>query len=205
MAANATRKVVLVIALVLGAVVAIVAGNRVGHELAHRREQSQMAERVSGMNTGESSALRAGDRFPAVSLVTPPDSSGGTARVSSRDLLAGRAALVFFLSTDCDPCTKAVRRWSQSIAEVPTSVLLFGIIDQVPDVRDAYVAENTISFPVLSDSDDTFGHEYDMGVYPTIVGVDANGTMVFVQHGVDEGLTPGVALEMLHARIESDD
>ncbi|HEU4930244.1 MAG TPA: redoxin domain-containing protein [Candidatus Krumholzibacteria bacterium] len=199
---SSLRKVLLVIALITGAALAIVAGNYVGHELAHRREAAKMADQVSGMNTGESSALRAGDPFPVVSLVTPPDSSGGTTRVSSSDLVAGRAALVFFLSTDCDPCTKAVQRWSQSIAEVPTSVLLFGIIDRAPEVRDAYVAENEVSFPVLSDSDDTFGREYDMGIYPTIVAVDANGTMVFVRHGVDEGLTPGVALEMLHAGID---
>lgn len=203
MAVSATRKVVLVIALVLGAVLAIVGGNRVGHKLAHRREDARLAERIKSLNSGESTALRAGDPFPSVTLVTLPDSTGQYARVNSSSLVAGRAALVFFMSTQCEPCRDAVRRWSEGAAEVSGSVLLMGIIDQAPDVRDAYVAENAVSFPVLSDSDDVLGREYGMEVYPSVVAVDANGTMVFVRHGIDEGFTPAVALELLHAGIDT--
>ncbi len=201
--ARAARKVVLLLALVLGAVLAIVGGNRVGHELAHRREDARLAERIKKLNSGESTALRAGDPFPSVTLVTPPDSTGNNARVNSRSLLAGRAALVFFMSTNCEPCRDAVRRWSDGAADVSGSVLLMGIIDQTPEVRDAYVIDNAVSFPVLSDSDDVLGREYGMEVYPSVVAVDANGTMVFVRHGIDEGFTPAVALEMLDAGIDA--
>jgi peroxiredoxin len=183
----------------------IVAGNRVGHELVHRREQSEMADRVSRMNSGESTALRAGNPLPSVSLVAPTDSTGAASRVNSRELVAGREALVFFMSTNCEPCAEAVRRWSESAAELPPGVVLFGVIDQPPDARDAYVSANAVVFPVFSDSADVFGREWGVEVYPTVVATDANGTMVFVRHGVDEGLTPLVALEILRAGIVEGD
>ncbi len=195
MATSPLRKVLLVIALVAGVALAIVGGNYMGHELAHRRETAEMADRVAKMNRGEAlTGLNAGDPFPGVELV-------GTAGVTdSRALVAGHETLVFFMSTECEPCAEAVRRWSG--AEVPSGVSVFGVIDQPPGARDAYVAENGVSFPVYSDSADLFGREYDVEVYPTIVAVDANGTMVFVRHGVDAGFTPSVALEVLRAGID---
>ena len=201
--AGSSRKMKLVVALIAGAALAIIAGQYAGHELAHRRERDRLAARIKSLNSGESTALRAGDPFPAVTLVTPPDSSGNNARVNSSELLAGRAALVFFMSTNCEPCREAVRRWSDGATEVSGSVLLVGIIDQPAEVRDAYVMENAVSFPVLSDADDVLGREHGMEVYPSVVAVDANGTMVFVRHGVDEGFTPAVALEMLHIGIDA--
>ena len=202
MATSRARKILLFIAFVTGAVLVVMGGNRVGHELAHRREDERLAKKIQSLNSGETTALRSGDPFPSVTLITPPDSTGTTNRVNASELVAGRAALVFFLSTNCEPCREAVRRWSDGATDVSGSVLLIGIIDQSPDVRDAYVAENDVSFPVLSDSDDVLGREYGMEVFPSVVGVDANGTMVFVRHGVDEGFTPAVALDMLHAGID---
>lgn len=195
------RKVLVVLVLIVGVAIMIVAGSRVGHEIAHRREQSKMAKRVSGMNTGESSELRAGDPLPRVSLVAPRDSAGVTSRVDSRELIAGREALVFFMSTQCEPCAEAVRRWSESATELPPGVALFGVIDQPPDARDAYVSTNGVAFSVFSDSAGVFGSEYGMQVFPTVVATNANGTMVFVRHGVDEGFTPRVAVEILRAGI----
>lgn len=199
------RKVLLVLALVTGIAIMIVAGNRVGHELAHRREQSKMAGRVSGMNSGESSDLRAGDPFPSVSLVAPRDSAGSTGHADSRALIAGKEALVFFMSTACEPCAEAVRRWSETAAELPPNIALFGVIDQPPDARDAYVSANAVAFPVFSDSADVFGSEYGMQVFPTVVAINASGTMVFVRHGVDGGFTPRVAVEILRAGILEGD
>jgi peroxiredoxin len=195
------RKVLLVIAFIASAAVLIIAGNRVGHELAHRREKSQMADRVSRMNSGESTALRAGDPFPSVDLIANADSVGVTPHVDSRDVIVGREALVFFLSSDCEPCTEAVNRWSDALAGMPGDVLVFGVIDEAPQARDRYAAVNDVMFPILSDSADAFGRRYGMEVYPTVVAVDANGTMVFVRHGVDAGFTPDVAVELLRAGI----
>jgi peroxiredoxin len=105
------------------------------------------------------------------------------------------------LSSNCEPCTDAVQRWSESVADLPGGVVLFGVIDGAPEERRAYVMANNVAFPVLSDSADVFGREYGMEVYPTVVAVDANGTMVFVRHGIDEGFTPSVAVELLRAGI----
>jgi len=195
------RKALLFLAFAAGAAIMVVAGNRVGHELAHRRDEAAMADRVARMNDGDATGLRAGELFPAVVLTTPANQNGVTARVDSHTIVAGREALVFFLSEDCEPCTQAARRWSDPSAQVPAEALIVGIIDQPPAVRDRYVAQHQISFPVLSDSADVFGREYGVEVYPTLVGVDANGTMVFVRHGMDDGFTPGVALELLRAGI----
>jgi peroxiredoxin len=195
------RKILLVLAFAAAAALMIIAGSRVGHELAHRREQADIARRMSGSETGESSKLRAGDPFPGVDLIAEADSLGVAAHVDSRAMVAGGEALVFFLSSNCTPCTDAVKRWSESAAEVPRGVLLFGVIDDTPEARRAYVEENNVAFPVLSDSANIFDRDFEMGVYPTVVAVDANGTMVFVRHGIDEGFTPSVAVELLRAGI----
>lgn len=202
MAASPLRKALLAIALVAGVAVMIIVGNRVGHELAHRREQSDMARRVSRVNSGESTALRAGNPFPSVDLIAEADSMGVAAHIDSRAMVAGREALVFFLSSNCEPCTGAVQRWSESVGDLPGGVLLFGVIDDTPEARRAYVVANNVAFPVLSDSSDVFERQYGMDVSPTVVAVDANGTMVFVRHGINEGFTPSVAVDLLRAGIE---
>ena len=199
MAATSLRKALLAIAVVAAMAVTIIVGNRVGHELAHRREQSEMARRVSRADSGEATALRAGNPFPGVDLIAEVDSVGVTAHIDSRAMVAGREALVFFLASNCEPCTDAVQRWSVSAADLADGVLLFGVIDDTPEARRAYVVANKVAFPVLSDSADVFGREYGMEVYPTVVAVDANGTMVFVRHGIDEGFTPSVAVDLLRA------
>ena len=201
MAASPLRKTLIAIALVAAVAVMIIAGNRVGHEVAHRREQSEMARRISRADSGEATALRAGNPFPSVDLIVEEDSVGVTAHIDSRAMVAGREALVFFVASNCEPCTEAVQRWSESVADLPGGVLLFGVIDGTPEERRAYVAVNDVAFPVLSDSADVFGREYGMEAYPTVVAVDASGTMMFVRHGIGEGFTPTVAVELLRAGI----
>ena len=205
MSASLLRRALVVIALVAGVAAMIIAGNRAGHELAHRREQSEIARRLSRADSGESSALRAGDPFPGVELIAETDSTGVAAHIDSRALIAGREALVLFLSSNCEPCTESVQRWSQSVEDLPDNVLLFGVIDCTPEERRAYVLANDVTFPVLSDSADVYGREHEMEVFPTVVAVDASGSMVFVRHGIDEGFTPSVALEFLRVGIDKGD
>ena len=193
---NPTQKVTLAVTVVVAAVVAFMVVNR------SRQKRADRPDQVAASNipdTTRSSELRIGASFPSVGLIAEPDSMDVTAHVDSRDLVAGRQAIVMFVAPNCEPCTAMVKTWSESLAGLPSDLVVFGVINAAPEERNAYRVVTDAMFPIYSDSTLTFGRQYGVSIYPTLVGLDASGSVVFVQNAVNSPVAPSTAVELLRS------
>jgi hypothetical protein len=186
------RKVLAVIAIVVAVAIAYIVVNR-----SREKPTDQVA--ATDTTPSEPAELRIGARFPNVNLIADRDTLGVTPHIGVRDVIAGREALVLFLAPNCEPCNATVKRWSEYLAKAPSDVKVFAVINAAPEERDAYHVVTDAMFPIYSDSTGTFSRDYGVAIYPTVVGIDASGNVVFVKNTIDSTLTPRVAAELLRA------
>lgn len=184
------------IALGLGALLLIAAAGAAGviggQEFLHWKERRDKEQKLLRVDHGAATQLRAGDPFPLLALGRYEEG-----RVRADSLMAGRPHLVFLVSVGCDACTEAVRAASADVGELPPGVDVLAIADESPIYTRAYEMESGYAFPVYSDAEDKLTREYDVDVFPTIVGVDEHGRMSFVRHGAENFSLPAAARQLL--------
>lgn len=147
----------------------------------------------------EPDELRVGNAFPSVGLIAEPDTADNMARIATGDVIGAHSALILFLTQNCEPCDATVKAWSASLAGLPADVLVFGVINASPEARNGYRVQTDAMFPIYSDSQGAFASKYNVAVYPSLVGVDANGKIAFVENALDPSITPDAALIRLRS------
>lgn len=121
----------------------------------------------------EDLVLTPGTEFPEVTLI---DSAGS--RAGSRSLLAGRGGVVLFLSPGCPACAEASARWQRMLARGDLDgVEVIGVISRPPEAIDPYRRELGAGFPMWSDPDRVFVHDYSVTAVPLVVVVDRTGAV----------------------------
>lgn len=153
-------------------------------------------EKLSGLDVGEATSLRAGMEFPDV-LVTAPNGQ----RVQTGELLVDRRHIVVFVSAACDACSIALARWAEELEELPDDVTVFAITDGVFSEAIDYAERNELRFALYVDESDLFAAEHGVDVIPTAVGVDAERRIRFVQHGIPDNFGLEAAIEALSAPL----
>jgi len=196
---NARKIVPIIVAAVVALAVAMLISNRSRNRSAEQGEPVEMSDRAPDTTLTEPAALTVGRAFPSVNLIAEPDSAVAMAHISSRDVIGAHSALVVFLAQNCDPCNAFVKSWSESLSGLPSDVLVFGVINASPEERNGYRVLTDAMFPIYSDSEGTFGRDYGVVIFPTLVGVDASGNVVFVQSAPDPSLTPDAAVAQLRS------
>ena len=193
-----TRKVTVLVTAVVAAVVAVLVSNRPRQDDVARMAQPEPSAAPATTRT-EPVELRVGDVFPSVGLISEPDSAEAMARAATADVIGAHSALVLFLMPNCQPCDATVKAWSESLAGLPADVLVFGVINASPETRNGYRVQTDAMFPIYSDSEGEFASKYGVAVYPSLVGVDANGKIAFVENAIDPSLTPDAAVARLRS------
>jgi hypothetical protein len=168
--------------------VAVVVGSLVGRWVLERNHKAELDRRARAVVSGEGSALRPGAPFPDIRLV---QRSGGI--TSTGQLVRGSAALVVFAGRNCGACAESLSAWSSAPDRFPAPVRRFVIIAGDPDPAAIGAAAAGIDWPIYGDAADEFGTRYDLNVFPTVVGVTADGRIAFVRHGVGGDFDAGVA------------
>ena len=198
---SSTGKVSAVVAIVVAIAVAYLVSNR-NRDKTDQRTPVAASDTVADTTRSVPDVpdgLDVGARFPSVNLISEPDSVEVARHIGSRDVIGARSALVVFVAQNCAPCDAFVRSWSASLAGLPNDVLVFGVINASPEERNGYRVMTDAMFPIYSDSTHTFGSNYGVSVYPTVVGVDADGKVVFAQNAPDPGFTPDAAVALLRS------
>ena len=136
--------------------------------------------------------LERGEPFPDVQ-VTGLDS----VRVGTASLVRGHETLVLFISTACETCAEMLATWRTRAAEMPPEVKVVLIVDEEVDYAAKYVERSRIPFPLYCDTRSVFSERHKMDIYPTAVGVRADGTIAYVQRGVSQLFTPERAIQIL--------
>lgn len=181
-----------IIILITGVLIAAFLGVIGATEFLEWRKSSHFEKKVGGLETGESTLLRAGNKFPLVELVGLDGSS-----INSQKLGEGLNVLYLFLSVGCDPCTEAIQSWIKFQGQIPDNVKIYGLCEDDVDYTKVYVEKTGFPFPVYCDTSHAFSIKYDMDVFPSAVGVKADRTIAFVQHGVNDKFSPLEAAQRL--------
>ena len=195
---STTGKVSAVVAIVVAIAVAYLVTNR-NRNQTDQSAQVAATDSVPAAPPSVPDGLDVGSRFPSVNLISEPDSAEVTRHIGARDVIGGHSALVVFVAQNCPPCDAFVKSWSESMAGLPSDVLVFGVINASPETRNGYRVLTDAQFPIYSDSTHAFGSNYGVAVYPTVVGVDADGKVVFAQNAPDPGFTPDAAVALLRS------
>jgi len=154
------------IILIVGVLVAAFLGVIGATEYLEWRKLSHFEKKTKGLETGESTLLRQGNKFPVVELVELDGYS-----TNSQKLNEGTNILYLFLSVGCDPCTEAIASWIKFQGQIPDNVKIYGLCEDDVDYTKVYIAKTGFPFPVYCDTGHTFSVRYDMDVYPSAVGV----------------------------------
>lgn len=164
------------LAIIVVAFIGVVLGNWFV-QWRQAKSEPQLVK-LEDWQTVNRSLLRPGERFPSEELI---DMDSNTVFVDS--LIAGKQTLVLFLSPGCKPCSMAIDMWKKEIDRVPDGSSVIGIGGgDLADVK-AYATELDIPFPVYCDTYMLYTQQYDLVVFPTIVGLNEAGQVTLVWHG----------------------
>ena len=178
---------------VTGVLVMIGLGIPAGKRLAVWRAERVHDATVAKLERGEASALRGGQKFPEIELVSPDGH-----HTTTTSLLRDTDALVVLLSPGCEGCTQALLKWNPSpVGNRTGRPSVIGIARATAEDASIYARETGLSFPVFADERDVFGTQYALHAMPTVIGTRADGTIAFIRHGISEDFTPEAAAKLL--------
>lgn len=185
-----SKKVLVLLAI--GVVVVSFLGVVAGTQFLSWRQERERQHRLEGLDSGEASKLRAGQKVPAVPLVGLDGSA-----TSLVELCEATDALILFLAIDCEPCTEVVQTWHAYAGTFPEAVQVYGLCQDEPEYARAYAEKTASPFPLYCDTASVFGSEFELNVYPTVIGVKRGGTIRFIRHGFRPEFTPDKAVALL--------
>ncbi len=112
-------------------------------------------------------------------------------------LSAQTDALILFLAIDCEPCTEVVQTWQPYADKFPEGVRVYGICQDEAEYAKVYAEKTAFPFPLYCDTAMVFGNEFELNVYPTVVGVHRGGAIAFIRHGLRREFTLDQAVALL--------
>ena len=118
-------------------------------------------------------------------------------KVSSASLVQGGNTVVLFVSTSCHVCGETIETWDNLRYQIPDSMHVVCIVDEDLEFAQAWAEQDQFPFPLYVDTRSAFALRHGVEHYPTAVGVDADGTILWVRRGVSEMFIPSRAEELL--------
>jgi peroxiredoxin len=185
-----SKKALLFIAV--GVVLVSFLGVLAGTRFLSWQQERDRHQRIEGLDRGEGSKLRAGQTMPDVLLVGVDGTTTSPSELSSQG-----SALLLFLAIDCEPCSEVVQTWHPYASRLPQDVRVYGICQDEVEYARVYAEKSGFPFPLYCDTAMVFGNEFELNVYPTVIGVHQGGTIKFIRHGFQPEFTPDKAVALL--------
>jgi len=143
-------------------------------------------------NPASQIAFKIGDTFPNVKLKSLAEED-----IDLHDLMNGKKAFLLILATSCPPCEEEVLKWQRTVNFMPENYILIGISPEpVADLKN-YQTQKGLRFTLLNDPQAAFVSKYQINYYPTLIGVDQNKKVIFIQSEYFTGTTPQDFLKKL--------
>ena len=118
-------------------------------------------------------------------------------KVRSASLIGDRPTVVMLVSTSCAVCAELVETWSDLRAQIPDTIDVVAIVDEDLEFARDWADLENFSFPLYVDTRSAFALRHGVSQYPTVVGVAADGTILYVRRGVSYMFTPPRAADLL--------
>ena len=175
----------------LAVVVVAVLGMAAAYWLFGKRQADAYERRLSA-GLPSMSLLKKGDEFPSIELIN----TGGEP-VNTANLIAGHKAIIVTLSPGCEPCALLVDSWKSQVDKIPRDLKIIGITSLSADQTLNYMDKTGFPFEMYCDTTHVLAVEYGLGAFPSIIGVDEVGRIVFVGEGWADGFGPEDAYRMI--------
>ena len=185
-----TKRTILFI--ILAVIIMSFLGVLSGMKFIQWRQSARIQKRLDGLRSGESTKIRKGQYLPEIALVALDGSP-----VATSALAIDGDKIILFVSVSCDPCTEMTKAWYPYSKDLPEGVRIIGICQDPLDYARIYVQRTGFPFPLYCDTNKIFDEEYDMNIYPSVIGAYAGGQIAFVIHGMGEDVTPIMAMKLL--------
>jgi len=130
--------------------------------------------------------------FPSVDVFTV---DGET--VNTTALTQGHDSIVIFVSLGCESCEELISTWKSMIDQIPDDLSVFALAEDEPEFAKQFVEEEDFPFPLYCEDKGIFARDYKIGVFPSVVGTTADGTVAFVGKMVTPEFTPARAMDLL--------
>jgi thiol-disulfide isomerase/thioredoxin len=158
--------------------------------------QARAYERQVLTRPPATATIKSGDIFPAMELT---DLDGRS--VSTSALINGHKTLLILLSPGCEPCALAIAEWQEYKNKIPDDLSIIGVVNIEPDPALLYISDNGFPFSVFCDTANILAVDYGLVGFPTIVGIDDKGKVIFISEGWQEGFSPLKAYKLIeHGR-----
>ena len=118
--------------------------------------------------------------------------------VSTADLIYGRDTIVIFVQIGCGACSDVMEVWSKHKDQIPAGLNVIAFAEDEPEYVKQYAEETNFPFPLYCDEWMLFSMDYNMGVYPSMIGVRDNGVIAYVGKPVTPEFTPEKAWNLLN-------
>ena len=172
---------------------AIGGGILLGNRIVAVRNRQAMNDRAARVESGEATKLRAGQLFPSVRVMIP---EGGVAELP--EALRGGPVLLVVISLECGPCVEALLGWAET-SDAPGASSVVTVCDDPPEAALEFARRVNFPFRIYADAGHVLREKFDVTVYPTVVGLDGDGRMAFVRHGIGPDFTPEEGLRQIAA------
>jgi peroxiredoxin len=106
--------------------------------------------------------------------------------VGLHDWVDGHPTVIVVLSTDCEPCHDLASEWHTVFSNVP-ALNIVAISVESPDRVLEFLDRYGIDVTVLIDPDRAWTHARGIPAFPTFIGVDAAGAIVWTEVGYEKG------------------
>lgn len=116
---------------------------------------------------------------------------------SSLNLVSGSKTLVLFIAPGCGPCKLAIEEYKKDYEDLPSDLRVIGISTSDTASTAAYKAETGFPFEMYCDPNLMFTQQYDVVQFPSMVGIDEQGRVIFAVHGYREDFGLMSAYEQL--------
>lgn len=180
---------------VIGTLVVLVVafiGSSAGRWFAGWRQDRARRDKLEKLYSKNPASLAIGEAFPLVEL---SDTDGGS--VDLEKFLDGHRALVFFLAPSCDMCSDLVDAYRGESGKFPADLKAFGICPDIPEEAQLYESEHDMPFPLYCDTAQSFQIEYGVVAFPTMMALDTQGVIRYMNFGMMDDYDFGDILEKL--------
>lgn len=175
-----------IILFILGVGVSAFLGVLAGNYVSGRKMQKENLQSTAQM------VFKTGDPLPNVELKSLAEED-----IYLHDLLIGKKGILLILATSCSPCEQEVAKWQKFVNFMPENYTLIGISPEpIPQLKN-YQTEKGLKFTLLNDPQASFVTKYKIHSYPTLIGVDQNKKIIFIQSQYFTGTSPQDFLKKL--------
>ena len=130
-------------------------------------------------------AFKPGDHFPNAKIKNLTGE-----KVDLYDLISDKKTILLFLTIGNIVCQEEINKWSAIYPLLSSEYIVLGVFPEPLNQLQNYQKEKTINFTVLNDPLAAFVSQYKINSYPTLIGVDQNQKIIFIQTEYFTGTKP---------------